>query len=56
MKNFKHFLCEYADCLAWICSEPTSPDVEYNFYRMNILEKELREYVKQHHEEGKYGE
>ena len=52
MSDFKHYLREYADCLVWIISEPTSPDVEYYFYRMNELEKELREYVKQHQEEG----
>ena len=56
MKDYKYFIGEYADCIAWILNEPTAIDVEYNFYRMQELEKELREYVNNNQEESEYGD
>ena len=55
MFDLKYFISEYTECIAYILSEPTAIDVEYSFYRMNELEKELRDYVNGSKRDGAYG-
>ncbi len=47
MKRFLYYIQEYTACIAWIIAEPKAIDVEYHFYHMHELEKELHMYVKE---------
>lgn len=47
MNNFLILNSEFSECLWYILHEPTAPDVEYYFFRMEELKKELRSYVEE---------
>lgn len=50
MDKLSYYIKEYVDCILWILKEPSDPTVEYPFYRMSEMEKELREYVNKYNE------
>lgn len=47
MERFLTLNSEFSECLWYILHEPTAPDVEYYFFRMEELKKELRSYVEE---------
>lgn len=54
MEILNYYLKGYIECITWILSEPDAIDVDYGFYKLHELEKELQAYVEQCKKEGEY--